>query len=227
MVVWKRMGSVYLTIGFCTWMPRLSTAGLKVGLHLFNSMAGRMRAALSLLQAEGTLPMLSGGPVPEGSHFVYESAPSLFSRRSGSGPLFIAWDTSLLVDYFKFGKALWEGGELPDVPDHNYRSELEGLQLLIALWILRDIRFVILPQSINDAKRSSPQSGAPADLGAFDGFASALRLVSSGSPSIDLPSRDGLLILPDSLLEHAVARCHVASIRYSSKPRREKVSMYS
>jgi hypothetical protein len=166
------------------------------GLHLFNSMAARVRAALSSLLEEDRSLVRPGDPVPEGPHFVYETAPSIFHARTGQGPLFIAWDTNLVIDYFKFGRRLWEGGGLPDAQDENYGSELEGLQLLIALWTLRDIRFVILPPTIDDAKkRLSPERRADR-LRAFNEVALSLRLVSSEPPHSDLPSRDGLLVLP-------------------------------
>jgi hypothetical protein len=122
------------------------------------------------------------------------------------GPLFIVWDTNLLVDYFEFGRALWEGHDLPDKLDDEYVGELEGLQFLIALWVLRDIRFVVFPASVTDATKKLSLERRASRLTAFHGFASALRLVSADSPGIDLPSRDGLLILPEPMLQRAVAK---------------------
>ncbi|MFD0732293.1 hypothetical protein [Planotetraspora mira] len=175
------------------------------GLHLFNSMAARLRAELSALRQEDSRFWPPEGWVPEGPHFVYEDFPSLFHTRRGRGPLFIAWDTNMVIDYFNYGRALWEGNDLPVVADENYASELEGLQLLIALWVLRDIRFIILPASINDAKKRLSAERKAHRIRAFEEFTSALGLVSSEPSGMDLPSREGLLILPDSLLEDALA----------------------
>jgi hypothetical protein len=176
------------------------------GLRLFNSTAARMRDVLSATLKRDNYFTSPDGRVPEGPHFVYDISPAIFHTRTGRGPLYVAWDTNLLINYFKFGRMLWEGDGLPDVQDDNFAGELEGLQFLIALWVLRDIRFIILPSSINDAKKKLPAERRASRFRAFDEFTSALRLVSSDSPDVDLPSRDGLLILPDSLLEQAVAK---------------------
>ncbi|WP_405147670.1 hypothetical protein OG589_08455 [Sphaerisporangium sp. NBC_01403] len=175
------------------------------GLHLFNTMAARFRAALFELEKNDPRPLRSSIAIPEGPHFVYETTPRLFHTRSGRGPLFIAWDTNILIDYFKYGQALWEGGSLPDFADGDYAGELEGLQMLIALWVLRDIRFVVLPASIKDAKKRLSSERQADRIRAFEEFTSALSLVSGEPSGTDPPSREGLLILPDSLLEDAVA----------------------
>ncbi|MEU8270770.1 hypothetical protein AB0B89_26890 [Sphaerisporangium sp. NPDC049002] len=77
--------------------------------------------------------------------------------------------------------------------------------MLIALWVLRDIRFVVLPASIKDAKKRLSSERQTDRIRAFEEFASALSLVSGEPSGIEPPSREGLLILPDSLLEDAVA----------------------
>lgn len=83
----------------------------------------------------------SGTPVAEGPHFVYQDNPRLFLGRRGRGPLRVAWDTNLLIDYFEHGRALWENKSLPELVPGTYGEELEGLQIVMAVWILRDIRF--------------------------------------------------------------------------------------
>jgi len=176
------------------------------GLHIFNSMARRLRSALSEMQAEDPSLIPRSDQIPEGPDFIYESAPSLFQGRRGRGPLFIAWDTNLLVDYFEFGRALGEGDDLPDQRDEEYTGELEGLQFLIALWVLRDIRFMILPESVIDATKKLSLERRASRLKAFHEFVSALRLVGYDSPKLDAPSRDGLLILPEPFLQRAVAK---------------------
>lgn len=97
------------------------------------------------------------------------------------------------MDYFKFGSSLWQGRDLPDQLGEEYTGELEGLQFLVALWVLRDIRFVILPPTITDAKRKLTQERRASRLNAFREFVSALQLVSDDPPELDLPSREGLL----------------------------------
>ncbi|MFF4239045.1 hypothetical protein ACFYYL_24515 [Actinomadura geliboluensis] len=172
------------------------------GIQIVNFMGARLRTALIDPADKDACNRLLSGPIPEGPHFVYESSLNLFHTRRGRGPLFIAWDTNILIDYFKYGRALWEGSELPSLPEEYY-AELEGIQLLIALWVMRDIRFIILPGTIKDAKKRLPAERRAQRVRAFREFTSALSLVSSGPSRIDSPSREGLLVLPDSLLEDA------------------------
>jgi hypothetical protein len=174
-------------------------------MHLFNYMARRLQSALIDLQMWNSSRPLRSDQVPAGPEFVYASAPAIFGRRRGQGPLFIAWDTNLLLDYFKFGSSLWQGHELPDQLGEEYTGELERLQFLVALWVLRDIRFTILPATITDAKRKLTQERRASRLSAFREFVSALRLVSDDPPELDLPSREGLLVLPEGMLERAVS----------------------
>ncbi|MEU4570894.1 hypothetical protein [Nonomuraea sp. NPDC023979] len=174
------------------------------GMHLFNSMAARFRAALREMERGASGPLPSIGMIPEGPHFVYESAPWLFHTRQGRGPLFIVWDTNILIDYFKYGRALWEGDGLPAQAGSDYAAELEGLQLLLALWVLRDIRFIVLPGTIKDAKRRLSAERKADRMRAFREFTSALSLVDGNFPEEVPPFTEGLLILPDSLLEDAL-----------------------
>jgi len=175
------------------------------GLHLANSMSARVRTGLDDEFMQQLLSLAATRPPPEGPHFVYEAAPDLFLGRRGRGPLYVTWDTGLLIDYFEHGSALWQGDGLPDSIEQKYVAELEGLQLLLSLWVVRDIRFMILPDSIDDAKKRLSPERRGERLRAFKQFASALRLVESGEPGVDIPSRYGLLILPQSLLQHALA----------------------
>ena len=175
------------------------------GIHLFNYMARRLRFALIDLQMWDPSRPLRGDQVPAGPEFVYASATAIFGGRRGRGPLFIAWDTNLLLDYFKFGSSLWQGRDLPDQLGEEYTGELEGLQFLVALWVLRDIRFIVLPSTITDAKRKLTQERRASRLNAFREFVSALQLVGDDPPELDLPSREGLLVLPERMLERAVS----------------------
>jgi hypothetical protein len=141
---------------------------------------------------------------PTGPDFDYDACPALFRGRRGRGPLHVLWDTNLLIDYFEHGHSLWEVG-LPDsTPD--YVDELEALQFIIALWVIRDLRFHILRRVLADAKRRLSGQRLAERVNALEQFAAALRLVESGDAYIDAPSRDGLLILPRGELSRALER---------------------
>lgn len=176
------------------------------GVYLANVMSARLRLTLSedMLQQVRNYP--PNVPPPEGPHFVYDTARNLFLGRRGSGPLFVVWDTNLLIDYFTYGSLLWRGEPLPESLGDGYGAELEGLQLILGLWVLRDIRFVILPDTIDDAKKQLLPERRHSRINAFQEFASALRLVADDHSEADRPSRDGLLILPDAELERVLSK---------------------
>lgn len=156
----------------------------------------------ALLRAEFDAPPLPLAPV--GPEFGYDAHPALFCGRRGDGPLHIVWDTNLLIDYFEHGRALWESESLPTLVP-GYADELESLQLIVALWVIRDIRFHVLPRILVDAKRKLSERRLAERLNALDQFAAALRLVASGDQELDAPSRDGLLVLPKTELARALA----------------------
>lgn len=155
---------------------------------------------------EDSVRRLSLGGLPpverhvEGPHFVYEDGPELFLGRRGRGPLLLAWDTNLLIDYFEHGAALWRGDELPDAGD-EYGLQLEALQLVIALWVLRDIRIVLLPASLSDARGQLAQERYAARRRAFGEFARAISLIADDDAAPPQPP----LVLPDSALRAAAA----------------------
>lgn len=62
--------------------------------------------------------------------FDYARCSRIFGHRIGRGPLVIAWDTNILIDYQEHGDALWNEDVLPEV-DIKYRDELEALQTLV------------------------------------------------------------------------------------------------
>jgi hypothetical protein len=115
---------------------------------------------------------------PIGPDFDYTSSPELFAGREGCGPLDVVWDTNLLIDYFQYGRALWEDEPLPDELG-DYGDELEALQLIVAVWVIREIRFHILPRVLVDAKRKLSQQRRGERINALENFAAALRLVAS------------------------------------------------
>lgn len=127
---------------------------------------------------------------PEGPHFHYDAAPSLFLGRTGRGPLWVTWDTNLLIDYFNYGAMLWDGESLPEQLGQP-GDELEGLQVLISLWVLRDIRFTI-PQGVLDDSKSKPlsQQRRAQRLHAWQEFESALSLVDDGAVTEPSPLAD-------------------------------------
>ncbi len=118
---------------------------------------------------------------PEGPYFNYGEGASLFCGRRGSGPLNIAWDTNLLLDYFEYGELLWEGESLPSVVSAEHGEELEALQLIVSLWVVRDIRFHILSGVLSDSK-SKPLSEQRARqrINAWEEFCSAIALMGDG-----------------------------------------------
>lgn len=134
----------------------------------------------------------------EGPHFVYENEPTLFSYRGGYGPLNIAWDTNLLIDYFNHGAALWRGEELVgSEPTHS--EQLEALQVIMALWVLRDIRMAILPGTVVDSRKAQ----VPADRQrrrsqALHQFFAAIDVIAGDSTPILPP-----LLLPANHLDEA------------------------
>jgi hypothetical protein len=167
------------------------------GINLVNVASARLRQALGMQSTNSQ--NFPGTYIPIGPEFDYTAAPSLFLGRRGYGPLHITWDTNLLLDYFQFGSDLWAGFSIPGSHDPDYEGELEGLQLLIALWVLRDIRFHVLARSISDAKAALSPERRNERAQAFREFVRALQLV-GGTFDEDAPSRDGLLVLPESEL---------------------------
>lgn len=154
-----------MTIAFFAYgEPELEAFGVR----LLNQVA-------AVFRSEFDPPKLASAPI--GPDFHYDSYAPLFLGRRGRGPLHLVWDTNLLIDYFEHGHALWDVG-LPDgMPD--YSDELEALQFIIALWVIRDIRFHVLPRVLLDAKRELSQERFAERVNALEQFAAALRLVSS------------------------------------------------
>lgn len=138
-----------------------------------------------------------------GPDFDYAASYDLFLGRHGVGPLYVAWDTNILLDYFEHGANLWADTELPETIPEDHHSELECLQLVFALWVIRDVRIVVLNECIDDAKKQLREEQRSARVNAFEEFSHALRLTPDGSE--DQISRAGLLALPDSAFNDALA----------------------
>lgn len=107
-----------------------------------------------------------GGPHPrslasaredesEGGAFQYQASSDLFFGRTGIGPLRVAMDTAILIDYGKYGAGIWSDEEFdPSVPDEMYRQELISFAQLMHLWMIRDIRFHVFDRQLTDSKRA-------------------------------------------------------------------------
>jgi hypothetical protein len=92
----------------------------------------------------------------EGGGFFYENCPEVFLGRSGYGPLRIAWDTNILIDYAEFGHLMWDEDRDfdPGVSEPRYLEELHALNTIVTLSEVRDIRARAPQRQIYDAKRS-------------------------------------------------------------------------
>lgn len=88
-----------------------------------------------------------------GLGFCYEALPSVLPW-GFHGPLVVALDSSVLIDLQEYGNVLLNG-EVPDGVDEKYATDLGSLADLLELWLIRDIRFVVTPRSLTDAKRVS------------------------------------------------------------------------
>ena len=87
-----------------------------------------------------------------GLGFCHEALPDLLPW-GYHGPLVVALDSNILIDLQQHGSALMND-EVPDV-DAKYAADLNGLADLLNLWLLRDIRFVVTPRALTDAKKNT------------------------------------------------------------------------
>jgi hypothetical protein len=95
--------------------------------------------------------MLHGVTTDGGMGFCHGALPLLLP--SGyHGPLVVALDSNVLIDFQEHGNVLLNGG-VPAGLDEQYARDLAGLADLVNLWLLRDIRFVVTASSLTDAKR--------------------------------------------------------------------------
>lgn len=95
----------------------------------------------------------------EGGGFLYKNCPELFLGRAGYGPLRVAWDTNVLIDYAEFGDLMWEDDNFgPPISEPYYREELVALDTLIHLWMMRNIRVRSTFASCCIQMRSTPSA---------------------------------------------------------------------
>lgn len=157
----------------------------------------------------------------DGGAFDYGSCSGLFFGRCGLGPLRVAMDTSVLIDYADFGAALRADERFdPRVPDPKYRCQLMALAEIMDRWMMRDIRLHVFDRQLTDCRRSMSAERASLREMQVAQLQSALRCLEQDT--VDLrppegtswPGRPRLTGLPANtdreLVEDAVeAGCHV------------------
>jgi hypothetical protein len=118
-------------------------------------------------------------PYQEGGGFFYENCPGVFLGRIGYGPLRIAWDTNILIDYADFGDLMWdEDSEFdPPISETRYRDELVALDTIIQLWMMRDIRVRVPDRQIFDARRGLDEAAWELRERQIHHFLAALRCI--------------------------------------------------
>jgi hypothetical protein len=97
---------------------------------------------------------------PEGGGFFYENCSAIFLGRTGYGPLRMAWDTNVLIDYAEYGDLMWEEDREfdPPIEEAHYRQEIMALGTLVQLWMIRDIRVRAPERQIYDAQREMSEA---------------------------------------------------------------------
>ncbi|MES4889231.1 hypothetical protein [Streptomyces sp. NPDC096012] len=116
----------------------------------------------------------------EYGHFDYASAPHLFLYRRGVGPLQMAWDTNVLIDYLNFGNALWNGHDL-DIDDPEYAKQVHAIgRIMDPHYCFWDIRIHLFDEILNDAKRALCIERRSRREHALERFARALMYVEWG-----------------------------------------------
>lgn len=90
-----------------------------------------------------------------GLGFCHEALPDVLPP-GHHGPLVIALDSSVLIDLQSHGLALMNDGVLPATVtrDKRYANELASLGRLIDLWMMRDIRLIVTPRCLTDARNA-------------------------------------------------------------------------
>jgi hypothetical protein len=155
----------------------------------------------------------------EGGGFIYENCPEIFSGRTGYGPLRMAWDTNILIDYAEFGELMWEENREFDPPvfEPRYREELIALDVLVQLWMMRDIRVRSPQRQIFDAKRELTKAQLELRERQLDHFLAALtcieldkEVLENVKPLEPLPDESTSDEWDESLVQEAIQTgCHV------------------
>ena len=126
-------------------------------------------------------------PYLEGGGFFYENCPEIFLGRIGYGPLRIAWDTNILIDYADFGDLMWEEDREfdPPISEARYRDELVALDTIMQLWMMRDIRIRVPHRQIFDAQRELDEAEWELRERQVHHFLAALRCINLDTQILD------------------------------------------
>lgn len=110
-----------------------------------------------------------------GVGFCHDALPELLPA-GYHGPLVVALDSNILIDLQDHGRLLVDGDELPPevTRDPRYVEELEQLEGLLNLWMLRDIRFVVTPRARSDGKRIRSEEASARRLATIDSIVESL-----------------------------------------------------
>ncbi|MDU0366881.1 hypothetical protein RWH45_06610 [Microbacterium sp. KSW4-17] len=96
-------------------------------------------------------------PGDGGPGFCYPSDADLF-RGAGSladGPLLIALDSNIILDLEQHGTAILNQEQVDGI-DSELQAELAALGAILDLWMVRDIRFIVLPRTRDDYRKPPP-----------------------------------------------------------------------
>jgi hypothetical protein len=88
----------------------------------------------------------------DGPGFCFNAIPDIALGHKGCGPLNIALDTSVLINFTKFGRLMLDDGLAIGVGGAD--EDVLALGNLLSLWMSRAIRFHLSPLNVEDAKRS-------------------------------------------------------------------------
>jgi hypothetical protein len=90
-----------------------------------------------------------------GPGFCYSAASGFCLHSNGFGPLLIAFDSNIISDLEQHGRSI-----LDEVPatgiDQGSQVELDALGQILEIWRTRDIRFIVVPQTLKDHRREPP-----------------------------------------------------------------------
>ena len=101
----------------------------------------------------------------------------------------MAWDTNVLIDYLKFGKALWNDEGL-DIEDPRYADQVYAIgNILDPYYCFWDIRIHLFDEILNDAKRKLSIERQSQREWAIDRFARALMFAELGEEE-EIPGPD-------------------------------------
>lgn len=87
--------------------------------------------------------------------FDYKRLPGLFLGEPGGGPLFIGWDTNILIDWADYGQELlFHGDGRVVASDPAHEEELVALGAFMQFWLTRDIRIRVFPVQGSDSRKT-------------------------------------------------------------------------